>query len=159
MLLARTCAVVGLDLSLKTYPGGQPIRDAPQLALLRAFRTLMHPSLDWAAEVPLPGSGDQRAWDGFLRGREWKYGVEAETSPNDGQATVRRLTLKVRDGGVDGVMLVLPDTLRTRTFLREIDDIVGSTFPVPGSRALELLAVGADPGGSAIIVLPRGAAP
>ena len=155
MLLARTCAVVGLDLTLKTYPGGEPIRDSSHLDLLRDFRRLVHASIDWAAEVPFPGAGDQRAWDGFLRGRGWTYGVEAETAPNDGQATIRRLMLKQRDGGVDGVLLVVRDTARTRAFLREIGEVVGSTFPVSGPRASELLAVGADPGGSAIIVLPR----
>jgi len=68
MLLARICAVVGLDLTMKTYPGGEPIRDGADLHLLRDFRRLLHESIDWAAEVPLFGSGDQRAWDGFLRG-------------------------------------------------------------------------------------------
>lgn len=155
MLLARACAVVGLDLSMRTYPGGEPIRDAAHVELLRDFRRLMHPSIDWAAEVPLPGTGDQRAWDAFLRGRGWTYGVEAETAPSDGQATIRRLALKERDGAVDGVLLLVRDTHRTKAFLREIVDVVGSTYPVSGPRALELLAVGADPGGNAIITLPR----
>jgi transcriptional regulator with XRE-family HTH domain len=155
MLLARTCAVVGLDLAMRTYPGGEPIRDAAQVALLRDFQRLVHPSVDWAAEVPLPNQGDQRAWDVLLRGRGWVYGVEAETAPNDGQATIRRLTLKQRDGGVDGVLLVVRDTHASRAFVREIRDVVGSTFPVRRERALELLAIGDDPGGSAIITLPR----
>ena len=155
MLLARMCAVVGLDLSVKAYPGGEPIRDAAHLGLLRDFHALLHPSVDWATEVPLPTAGDPRAWDGFARGEDWRYGVEAETAPNDGQAMLRRLALKQRDGRVDGVLLVLRDTRQTRAFLREIEGLVGSTFPVAGPRALELLGVGADPGGSAIIVLPR----
>ena len=155
MLLARMCAVVGLDLSVKAYPGGEPIRDAAHLGLLGDFHALLHPSVDWATEVPLPAAGDPRAWDGFARGEDWRYGVEAETAPNDGQAMLRRLALKQRDGRVDGVLLVLRDTRQTRAFLREIGGLVGSTFPVAGSRALELLGVGADPGGSAIIVLPR----
>lgn len=155
MLLARMCAAVGLELSVKAYQGGQPIRDAAQLGLLRDFRTLLHPSLEWATEVPLPISGDPRAWDGFIRTGNWRYGVEAETAPHDGQATMRRLTLKQRDGQVDGVLLVLRDTHRSRAFVHEIVDVAGSSFPVAGPRALELLGVGADPGGSAIIVLPR----
>jgi transcriptional regulator with XRE-family HTH domain len=159
MLLARMCAVVGLDLSVKAYPGGEPIRDAAHLALLGDFRALLHPSVDWATEVPLPGAGDPRAWDGLTRGADWRYGVEAETAPRDGQATVRRVALKQRDGQVDGVLLVLRDTHQTRVFVREIEPVVGSTFPVSGLRALELLAVGVDPGGSAIIVLPRRAGP
>lgn len=155
MLLARMCAVVGLELSVKAYPGGEPIRDAAHLGLLRDFRALLHPSVDWATEVPLPRVGDPRAWDGLTRDGDWRYGVEAETAPRDGQATLRRLALKLRDGQVDGVLLVLRDTRQTRAFLREIEGVIGSTFPVAGSRALELLGVGADPGGSAIIVLPR----
>ena len=155
MLLARICSVVGLDLSIKTYPGGQPIRDAAQMALLRRFSKGLHPSLAWATEVPLPGVGDQRAWDGLVRGSGWSFGVEIETAPRDGQATLRRLALKVRDGRVDGVLLVLPDSRQARTFLHEIDVVAQSSFPVPGARALELLRVGADPGGSALVIVPR----
>lgn len=155
MLLARMCAVVGLDLSVKAYPGGEPIRDAPQLGLLGDFRALLHASVNWSTEVPLPQPGDFRAWDGLARGTGWQYGVEAETAPRDGQATLRRIALKQRDGQVDGVLLVLRDTRQVRSFLGEIEGVIGSTFPVPGSRALELLGVGADPGGSSIIVLPR----
>lgn len=155
VLLARTCAVVGLDLSVKTYPGGSPIRDAAQLELVGDFRHFLHASIGWAAEVPLPGFGDQRAWDGLVSGSGWRYGVEAETAPNDGQATLRRLALKQRDGQVDGVLLIVRDTRRTREFLREITAVAGSTFPIPGARAVELLRVGVDPGGSAIIMLPR----
>lgn len=159
MLLARACAVVGLELSVKAYPGGDPIRDAAHVALLRDFQAALHPSVQWATEVPLPVTGDLRAWDGFVRGTTWRYGVEAETAPRDGQATLRRLALKERDGQVDGVLLVVRDTHQTRAFLREIGDVAGSRFPVAGPRALELLGVGADPGGSAIIVMPRRAVP
>lgn len=91
MLLARMCAVVGLELSIKAYPGGQPIRDAAHLAVLRRFAEALHSSLRWATEVPLPAAGDQRAWDGLVRGPGWRYGVEVETAPRDGQATTRRL--------------------------------------------------------------------
>ena len=155
MLLSRTCAVVGLDLSLKTYPGRRADPDAAQLTLLGDFRGLLHPSLGWGTEVPFPAAGDQRAWDALVRGSGWRYGVEAETAPNDGQATLRRLALKRRDGEVDGVLLVLRDTRRTRDFLREIEPVLGGSFPIAGRRALELLGVGADPGGHAIIVVPR----
>ncbi|HEY8636143.1 MAG TPA: helix-turn-helix domain-containing protein [Candidatus Limnocylindrales bacterium] len=155
MLLARMCAVIGLDLSIKAYPGGDPIRDAAHLELLRDFRALLHPSIEWAVEVPLPVRGDSRAWDGFMRALDWRYGVEAETAPRDGQATLRRVALKQRDGQVDGVVLLVRDTAQTRAFLREIQPVVGATFPISGMRAQELLRVGANPGGSAIVVLPR----
>jgi hypothetical protein len=155
MVLARMCAVVGLELSVKAFPGGDPIRDAAHLELLSDFRAVLHPSIAWATEVPLPGAGDSRAWDALMRATDWRYGVEAETAPRDGQATMRRIALKQRDGEVDGVVLLLRDTAQTRTFLREIRPVVGSSFPVAGGRAVELLRVGVNPGGSTIIVLPR----
>ena len=94
-----------------------------------------------------------------MAGRDWSYGTEAETAPRDSQGLNRRLSLKRRDGRVDGVLLVLRETRRTRLFLREAADELGPSFPIPGSRALELLRAGADPGGSAIILVPRPAPP
>lgn len=152
--LSRMAAVVGLDLSARLYPGVTPLRDAAQVALLSDFRATLHRSLRWATEVPLPITGDQRAWDATVRGPDWCFGIEAETLPRDAQALVRRLQLKLRDGGLDGMVLVLRDTRRTRAFLREAADELAGGFPVPGRRALELLAAGLDPGGSAVILVP-----
>jgi transcriptional regulator with XRE-family HTH domain len=153
--LARVHAVVGLELSLKSYPSGQPIRDAAHVALLRDFRAGLHRSLRWAVEVPLPIPGDQRSWDGVIRGDDWIYGVEAETAPRDAQSVLRRLHLKVRDGQVDGVLVVLRRTGQTRRFMAEAGPLLQEMFPVNGSRAMELLRVGVNPGGGSVIVLPR----
>jgi transcriptional regulator with XRE-family HTH domain len=111
LVLARLCGVVGLDLAARAYAGGMALRDASSAALLADFSRLLHPSLRWDTEVPLPIAGDQRAWDGMVRGNDWRFGAEAESSPRDGQALVRRIQLKVRDGMVDGVLLLLPDPL------------------------------------------------
>lgn len=153
VLLAKACAVVGLDLSVRAFPGGQPLRDARHARLLARFRSKLHPSLSWSTEVPLPNPGDQRAWDGLVRGTAWRYGTEAEMNPSDGQMVCRRLQLKRRDGGVDGVILLLPDTRQTRAFRREFADLLATDYPVSGRHALERLAAGADPGGSAVVVL------
>jgi transcriptional regulator with XRE-family HTH domain len=152
-VLAGVCAVVGLELSARTYPGGQPLRDGRHAALLERFRRTLHPSLRWRTEVPLPYRGDRRAWDGMISGPAWRYGVEAERSPLDGQAVTRRLQLKRRDGGVDGAILLLPDTRTTRAFRRAFADLLAADFPVSGRVALERMSAGADPGGSAIVVL------
>src|SRR5262245_36496428 len=101
MALFRFAAVVGLDLTLRAYPGPAAIRDASQVAMLSDFAGPLHPTVRWAVEVPLPIAGDQRAWDGFVAGVGWRYGVEAESLPRDGQALIRRLALKARDGDVD----------------------------------------------------------
>lgn len=47
IVLARLCAVVGLDLSARAYPGGSPIRNARQGVLLTRFRARLHPNLGW----------------------------------------------------------------------------------------------------------------
>ena len=157
--LSRMAAMVGLDLSTRLYPGVTPLRDAAQIALLSSFRATLHRSLRWATEVPLPIAGDQRAWDATASGLNWRFGVEAETLPRDAQAVVRRLQLKQRDGGVDGVLLVVRDTRRTREFLHQAADELAGAFPSSGRRALELLAAGLQPEGSAVVLVARGMAP
>ncbi len=152
--LARLHSVVGLELSLKSYPAGQPIRDMAHLELLGDFRGRLHASLRWAIEAPLPIPGDRRSWDALVRGDGWRYGVEAETAPRDSQALVRRLQLKQRDGEVNGVILLVRRTVQTRRFVSEAGDLLRSVFPIDGVRAQELLRAGVDPGGSAMIVLP-----
>lgn len=150
---AMLLAAVGLRLSARVYPAGQPIRDAAHTALLERLHAQLHRSLRWATEVPLPIANDLRAWDATIRGVGWLVGVEAETRPRDLQALKRRLALKARDGGVDAVLLVLLDSRHNRQLVRaEADDLAGS-FPLPGRRALELLAAGVAPGANALVLL------
>jgi hypothetical protein len=61
----------------------------------------------------------------------------------------------MRDGAVDGVILILPRTRQTREFIEGGAGTLGSVFPIAGARALELLRAGVDPGGSAIVTLDR----
>lgn len=157
--LALIAAAVGLDLSARLYPGAGPIRDSPQVELLTDFRARLHRSLVWAAEVPVPIPGDRRAWDGAVAGPGWRYGVEGETAPRDVQAFHRRTTTKLRDSAFDGVLVAMRDTRRVREFVRVAGLVLGDAYPVPGRVALERLAVGQDPGGSSLIVLPRRPAP
>ena len=149
--VAQLLETVGLELSARAFPGGRPIRDSVHVALLRRFQVGLHGSLRWRTEVPLPISGDQRAWDGMIIGPGWRFGVEAESAPRDAQTLVRRLALKARDGGVDGVILVLPVTRRTRAFLREAAGTLTPSFPGPGTRTLELLRAGVRPDASAVV--------
>lgn len=151
--MTQLAEVVGLELSLRLFTGGSPIRDDVHAALLGRCRDAIHPSLRWSIEVPLPNPGDDRAWDAMVSGPGWRYGVEAETAPRDVQALARRLALKLRDGGVDGILLVLPRTRRVREFLAASRAMLDVAFPVPGTTALARLKDGLDPGGSAIILL------
>ena len=129
---------MGLDLSIRAYPGGRPLRDAAHAALLERLHRRVHRSLGWATEVPLPITGDLRAWDALIRGEDWRCGVEAETRPRDLQALERRLTLKLRDGGVDWLVLLLLDSRHNRALVREHGEQLATAVPAPrsaGARA------------------------
>jgi transcriptional regulator with XRE-family HTH domain len=153
--LTRFAAVVGLDLVARLYPAGPPLRDVAHVNLLADLRALLHPSLRWALEVPLPIPGDRRAWDAMISGTAWRFGVEAESGPRDAQALLRRIHLKARDAGVDGVVLALRDTRVTRAFLSEALAELRSALPIDSRRALRALRMGERPPGSAVVVVPR----
>jgi transcriptional regulator with XRE-family HTH domain len=149
--LARLAAAVGLELSVRLYPAGEPIRDKAHIAMLARFREAVGESWSWAAEVPLPIPGDKRAWDRVLRGNGVAIGVEAETRPTVLQEIQRRIALKKRDGHLDRVVLVLADTAWNRRLVRLND--LQTAFPTPGKIALRSLSEGRDPGGDAMILI------
>jgi transcriptional regulator with XRE-family HTH domain len=149
--MATTAAALGLELSVRLFPSGEPIRDKAHAALLSRFRRAVGERWQWAAEVPLPIPGDRRAWDRVMRRAGVVLGVEAETRPTDMQELQRRLALKKRDGGVDRLILVLPNSDWCRRVVRLND--VESTFPVPGRVAFRALAEGRDPGGDAVLLV------
>jgi transcriptional regulator with XRE-family HTH domain len=149
----RLFALLGLDLSIRAYPAGDPIRDVAQASLLERLHLHCHRSIVWRTEVPFPISGDLRAWDATAVCSAVRAGVEAETRIRDVQALDRRLALKERDGAMDRVILLVLDTRNNRAALRSHGSQLLLRFPVPGQRALELLGVGADPGGNALILL------
>jgi transcriptional regulator with XRE-family HTH domain len=146
-------AAVGLELSVRAYPAGEPLRDAGHVALIDRFRSRVHHSIRFRTEVPFPQPGDLRAWDVVLVGTGWRHGYEAETRPRDRQALERRLGLKARDGEVDAMSLLLLDSRHNREFVRASAGVLHERFPVPGRRALELLAAGVDPGRGSVILL------
>jgi transcriptional regulator with XRE-family HTH domain len=146
-------AAVGLDLAVRAFPAGQPVRDAGHISLLDRFRARLHESLRVRTEVPFPKAGDLRAWDIVVAGTDWRHGYEAETRPRDRQALERRLALKARDGDVDGVSLLLSDSRNNRDFVRVHGPTLRGRFPVPGRRALEMLSAGEDPGAGSVILL------
>jgi transcriptional regulator with XRE-family HTH domain len=152
--LSRLLAVVGLELGARAYPGGSPIRDRAQLALLARFRAGLGPSVAQRFEVPLPLPGDARAWDLVLSVGTAQFAVEAETRPRDVQAMQRRIALKRRDDpGISAVVLLLADTRHNRLVLREHGPALLVDFPVPGSAMTTALAEGRDPGGSGIVLV------
>ena len=150
--LAQIGSMVGLDLNVRFYPGGSPLRDAAHLALITQFRVRLLSTLTIRTEVALPGPGEQRGWDGMIFGAGEPAGVECETRLVDVQAIERRVALKARDGGLSRVLLIVADTRNNRHAIREAAASLESSFPVPGKVALRALQAGRDPGGSALIL-------
>jgi len=101
----RLLAAVGLKLSIRAFPDGEPLRDAAHARLLERLRVGLHRSLRFRIEVGFPRPDDRRAWDAVISTASWAMGVEAETRPRDRQALERRLELKLRDGAVDYLVL------------------------------------------------------
>jgi hypothetical protein len=145
-------AAVGLDVRLRAYPAGDPIRDAGQQRLLERLHARLHRGLRWATEVPLPIDGDPRAWDALIRGDDWRIACEAETVLDDVQAVERRIALKQRDGEIDHVIVLVADTPRNRRALAAAPAAF-ATFSRDARAALRALATGTDPGASSIVIL------
>jgi transcriptional regulator with XRE-family HTH domain len=152
-LLAAVCAVVGQELASKAYPSGDPLRDRAHEALLGKLRTVLHPSLRLRTEQPLPIPGDLRAWDGTIAGRGWFCHVEAETAITDGQALLRRLSLKARDGGRGGVLLLVSDTRSNRDALHTLRPSLMATLPLGTRAILGALRSGKEPADGGVVVM------
>ena len=151
--LSRACAAVGLRLSVRAYPDGDPVRDGAHRALLERFRRLLPSGTGWLTEVPLPIPGDRRAWDGVatLAGR--RVAVEAETRLADVQALERRLALKRRDGGLDLLLLVVADTQSNRRALAVHREALRHAFLADGRTIRAALGRGELPTMSGLVVL------
>jgi transcriptional regulator with XRE-family HTH domain len=150
--LGAWCATVGLDLVLRAYPAGDPIRDAGQQRLLDRLRPQVHHSLTFRTEVPLPIHGDLRAWDLLIAAEGWRIAVEAETVVDDVQALERRLNRKQRDGGIEVLILLVADTRRNR---RAIESAPASFagFSRDGRATLRALRAGQRLDRNAIVFL------
>ena len=151
--LAKLAAVLGLDLSVKVYPDGPPIRDAAHVALLERLKAKLGRGMTMRTEVPMPLEGDRRAWDALIQGRGFRIGVEAETRLRDVQALTRRIGLKQRDAGIEQVILVVASTRTNRRLLGEFESALRGEFPLGTRSVAAALRAGVDPGGSGVLVL------
>jgi hypothetical protein len=149
----RLAAVVGLELAVRLYPRGEPIRDAAHLRLLERLRARIGPMWRWRTEVPLPLPGDRRAWDAVVSRAGIVIAIEAETKLTDIQALERRLALKRRDGGIDRVVLLVARTARNQEAIRAAGAGLIAAFPIRARTVLRALEEGDDIGGCAVVVL------
>ena len=134
---SRAAAAVGLRLVMRTYPDGDPARDAAQLAALERFKARLPAEAMWRTEVPLPIPGDRRAWDAMVELHGRRAGCECETRLRDAQALERRSALKARDGGVDLIILVVADTKSNRAFLELHREQLRGLLPLDSRQVLD----------------------
>lgn len=145
-------AHLGHKLTAKAYPTGEPLRDAGQFRLLDRFNQRLSPVWRRRFESVMPLAGDLRAWDELLVG-PCSIGVEAETKPNDLQATDRAIAGKMRDSGVDRAILLIAATARNRDLVRRHVVELRQSFPLNTRETLGALGAGRDPGANGLVIL------
>ena len=151
--LSTLGSVLGLDVSIRAYPDGEPIRDAAQIALLARLRAQLPRGLTWRTEVPLQVPGDMRAWDAVIGGPGWQIPVDAESRLRDVQACTRRVALKRRDDNREVVILLVADTRHNRGVIRLAGPDLRGDFSEPGHRVMRALTNGSRPHASGIVFL------
>lgn len=153
--LFRTCAVVGLDLWSRTYPGGEPLRDVAHLTLLNGFRRLVAPGIAIRTEVPIGDPRDLRAWDVVMTDATGgSCGVELEVRLVDAQDLARRIARKRRDSGLDVVVLVVAETRANRLAVLAASGIMAGDFPSDATSIKTELAAGRVPHRGGIVFVP-----
>lgn len=144
--LARMGAAVGLDVPIRTYPSGSPLRDAAQLRLLERFRETIGDAWMWRTEVAVSGSpDDRRAIDVVLAKATRRVGVEAVTRLTDAQDQVRSFLLKQEAAALECMVVVLADTRHNRQALRDASATLRPAFPGQSRSTLRDLRAGRVP--------------
>jgi transcriptional regulator with XRE-family HTH domain len=151
--LSRACASVGMRLSVRVFPAGEPVRDRAQLALLERLRAVIPKPNGWRTEVPMSIDGDLRAWDAVVDCPEGPIAIEAETRLSDVQALERRIALKRRDSRIETVILLVNDTAANRGVLRAYREALRPGFPLDGRDVLRELRRGRRPSASGLLLL------
>jgi CheY-like chemotaxis protein len=155
--LAEMASVLGLELTIRTYPVGDAVHDQGQLALGKRFNALLSGHWSVADEALLPGPGEQRAWDKLLRltgsAPPHLVGVDLETRIRDVQSLVRRTRGRERDGRVDAILIVVSNSAANRRFVDELRRALGEGYlSKPPEIARALRAGERLPGGGVLIL-------
>ncbi len=155
--LSEMASLLGLELAVRLYPAGDPIRDKGQQALAKRFGALLSPRWQVTTETLLPMPGDLRSWDKLLRltgpAHSQLVGADLETRIRDIQALVRRTRLRERDGGVDVILIVLSDSATNRRMVDELRVALGPDYATSPRILLRALRTGEQLPGSGVILI------
>jgi transcriptional regulator with XRE-family HTH domain len=152
--LARWGAAVGLDVSIRTFVAGSPLRDAGQLRVLRRARSAIGERWVWRTEVPVSNDPrDRRAFDAVLWEGRFRIGLEVITRLTDAQAQTRAALLKQEVAGLDRMVLVLAQTRRNRAALASASPTLMPSFPMTPRAVLGALRAGRRPAANGIVLV------
>ena len=152
--LARWGAVVGLDIPIRTYPGGSPLRDAGQLRLLARFQRAVGSSWAWRTEVPVSSDPlDRRAIDCVAVRHPYRVGIEAIARFADSQAQIRGATLKQKAAGLDRMLLVMADTRHNRRAVEIAAPSLAPAFQLTGREVLAPMRTGELPTANGVVLI------
>lgn len=151
VVLAMFGSVVGLDLWVKLFPAGSPVRDAAHARLLGRLQARLPSEFRWRTEVPIPVPGDQRGIDAMIVEPAVDAGFELESRLLDSQAVTRRAALKQRDAGLACMILVLADTMANREAMAAAEPTLRAAFPLDGRSLLNALRSGQTPPAGGIL--------
>jgi hypothetical protein len=154
--LARHAEAVGLRARILLFPADNPIHDAPQVRLIRDFRSLIGTALTMDLERPVitsPGSGDRRAFDAVIRLPNCDCGVECYTRFHDCQAQLRAAQLKQRDAGLQRLIIVVRATRANRTAIASASDLIALNYPLGTRSVMAALRAGRDPGANGLVLI------
>ena len=145
--VARVSAVLGMDLSIRLYPGSGPlIRDHAHLAMVEALMALLHRRWRPTPEVPVyrPVRG---VIDLVLDPPQAPLFAEAPLVACEAQSELRRLDQQLRwsrakadalsqsRGQTVERLLLLRSTRRTRAVVAEYAAMIGAAYPARSSDA------------------------
>lgn len=153
-VLAKHADAVGLRARFMLYPADDPLRDGPQIRLLRDFRSAIGTALPMELERPvvvMPGSGDRRAFDAIIHLPTCECGVECYTRFHDCQAQLRAALVKQRDAQVGRLVIVVRGSGANRRAVAAASDLIGLNFPLGTRTVMAALRSGRDPGGNGLI--------
>lgn len=152
--LATWGAVLGLDVPIRAFDAGSPLRDAGQLRLLGRTRGVIAARWTWQTEVSVSSDPqDHRAIDAVLSAPSGRVGLEAITRLTDAQAQVRAALLKREASGVDRMILVLTDSRHNRAALRDAAATLRPAFALTTREVLRALRRNELPRANGVILV------
>ena len=153
-LIAAHAAAVGMRARIRVYPDGEPIRDAAQASMAAAFRQRLGAKSTLLLEQAVTEDpSDRRAFDAVLTMPGCRCAIEFVSRLHDSQAQLRELHLKLRDGAVDRMVIVVKDTRTNRRAVALVVDLVRATFPLGPRAVWAALSAGRAPSANGIVFL------